>query len=464
MKTDTDFDRQIKDMLRDALDREDGPDPTWAESPAARRVALLERRGRVRWPLRILAVAALIGAGGAAALLAGGRDHAPDRSTAATNGWIAFTVAQDKSSGADTDIWLVALGQEPRRVIGTDTDTVHELCPAFSPDGRRLGYGRVEGQNAALAIVDVDGDGRVSDPVTIEVGDGRSPPCPVWSPYGGDIAFGVNRTSPTNPGTSAAGNEVWIVTVSDRAITVLPDLLATDLEWSPDGSQLAIASGADQLALGERLQDGRIYLYALASGATRALDATLGAISLTWSPDSRRIVYQATLESDAVDELRVIDIETGRQKKIAGRFSAIHGIGPVWSPDGETIVYQRCADEVPCGGEAHELVLVSANDPSNEAGSAPEVVIPTVLETADGAFQNLLPWWVAWSPDGRYLLVRAWSWPDTGGELQFLAGVPIDRGRPTVLLADLPGMEAYDGHDTDLTFVPIQTWERRADE
>jgi hypothetical protein len=35
----------------------------------------------------------------------------------------------------------------------------------------------------------------------------------------------------------------------------VPDLLATDLEWSPDGSLLAIASGVDQQISGEALQD-----------------------------------------------------------------------------------------------------------------------------------------------------------------------------------------------------------------
>ena len=67
--TDHDFEQQVRANLREALDREMGPDPTWAESPAARRGAEVERRSRRRWPLRALAVAALIGAGGGAALL-----------------------------------------------------------------------------------------------------------------------------------------------------------------------------------------------------------------------------------------------------------------------------------------------------------------------------------------------------------------------------------------------------------
>ena len=74
MKTNSDLDRQVRRLLREGLNHEVGPDPTWAESPAARRVAEWERRPRYRWPLRILAVAALIGAIGGAALLGGAPD------------------------------------------------------------------------------------------------------------------------------------------------------------------------------------------------------------------------------------------------------------------------------------------------------------------------------------------------------------------------------------------------------
>ena len=76
--TDHDLERKVRDGFREALDQELGPDPIWAESSAARRVAEMERRARRRWPLRALAVAALIGAtGGAAALLGGGQSEVP---------------------------------------------------------------------------------------------------------------------------------------------------------------------------------------------------------------------------------------------------------------------------------------------------------------------------------------------------------------------------------------------------
>jgi Tol biopolymer transport system component len=379
----------------------------------------------------------------------------------AANGWIAFTVYEQR----DHDIWLVSLDAEPRRVIGTETDRVHQLCPAFSPDGRSLAYGRVEGdfgtglaalRSAALVIADVSGDGRVSDRFSVDLGDGLPPPCPVWSPDGDRVAFGVPRTSPINAERAAVGSEVWIVRLADRDVTILPDLLATDLEWSPDGSVLAIASGSDHVR-GERdyLADGRIHLYELENGSVRVLEATVGTTFFAWSPDGRRLAYTAGTETDGVDELRLIDLETGHQRVLDPGYRANHGIGPVWSPDGDTIVYQRLECENhhsdDCSGERHEVVLVTPADAADAADAVTTkvVIAPFPVTPPTPAWGgNVYPFWVTWSPDGDYLLYRAF---DT-----LLVAVPVDLVTPPVILYR-GELSAYDGYP-DTSFVPIQTW------
>jgi len=186
----------------------------------------------------------------------------------------------------------------------------------------------------------------------------------------------------------------------------------------------------------------------------RSLDDTLGVSSLTWSPVGGRIAYKGRVE------LRVIDLGTGQQEALAPPFAAIHGIGPVWSPDGETIAYQRCRAN-PCSGERHDVVLVMPGDISGDTGRPREVVIPSFRTTADGSGWNLYPYRVSWSPDSKYLLYRAWSFAeDPARELALLVAVATDLNAPSVLLADMDGIVAYDGYQ-DTTFVPIQTWSRQ---
>ena len=412
------------------------------------------------------------------ALLVGARLLLPPQLTVSptvTNGWIAFSVGQPAPDGMgdDLDIWFVALDREARRVVGSDTDGVHQLCPAFSPDGRSLAYGRVEGhgtdhftsedgtegvepasyRQAALVVADVSDEGQVSDRLTIDIGDGLPPPCPVWSPDGGQVAFGVNRTSPVNPETSAEGSEVWVVTLADRAITALPNLLATDLEWSPDGSQLAIASGDRDRVTGNMLHDGRIHLYEPASGVMRSLEETLGAVNLTWSPDGRHIAWAGLNGAgDSSLALRTIDVESGQQEVLVPDYGAIHGIGPVWSPDGKTIAIQSGFS-----GERHEVVLVTPGDPSDE-GAVPEQVVIPYQETAQGFAGPFYPYRVTWSPDGEYLLYLAWD--EAGSDA--LVAIPAALDGPQVVVAPVAGIVPYDGYP-DTTLVPIQTWGRAPD-
>jgi hypothetical protein len=156
--------------------------------------------------------------------------------------------------------------------------------------------------------------------------------------------------------------------------------------------------------------------------------------------------------------LRILDVETGEQGDITPAFGVLHGVGPVWSPDGQRIVYQRMFR-----GERHEVVIVSPDDRSPETGFGHEVVIPP-----DDPVTGLFPWRVTWSPDGEYLLYRAWSYPNgyPSGccgkpftEQQSWVAVPAHpHGSPVVLTETDAGL-SYDAPDT--MRVQVQIWGRR---
>jgi hypothetical protein len=374
----------------------------------------------------------------------------------ASNGWIAFARSGSGPPGpagwVERDIYLVREGEAAHRIVGSDSDSLDQICPAFSRDGRRLAHGEAKGtvdtgyREAALVISDLDTEGNVSESLRIEVGGTFPPPCAVWSADGRRVAFGVPLTSPRNPDRSAAGSEVWVVTVADGHVELLSDLLATDLEWSPDASQLAIASGQTDLVPGQSLRDGSMYLYDADRGEMRTLVGPTGVSSLTWSPDGSRIAYQRGPSDGGCvrdQEIWVVQVDGSGEHLIARGFGAVRGIGPVWSPTGDRIVYQRMKT---CG-ESHEVVLVTPD-------GAREVVLPDLRLPGD-ASDYWHPSGVMWSPDGAKLLYTAWI---SGRPGRALISVPIDPGSDPVVLE--AGVSDFDQERA----VPIQSWGRLPDD
>ena len=461
MRTESDFDRQLRSVLRDGLDREWGPDRVWEESPAARRVDELRARGRRGpWPIRVLAVAALLTVGGAAvvgALI--GRPPVPAANL--TNGWVAFAAGGSPDPLGETgerDIYLVREDQPARRIIGSDTDRLDQICPAFSSDGTRLAFGQAEGtsqtgyRDTALVVADLDASGNASESHRIEVAGQIPPPCANWSPDGRRIAFMVSPSAPVLSYPRCCDptiRDVWVVTLDGEQITVLSDLSATDLEWSPDGTQLAMAVSA-----GEPTSKGAIRLYSVLTGETRFLDGPSGVSSLSWSPDGRRIAYQrGPSGADSDQEIWVAELDGSRNQLLASGFSASHGIGPVWSPAGDRIVYQRvCASDpshpgAPCQ-EQHEVVLIS---PDNGG----EIVLPDVHLAGADEQAVWFPFRVTWSPDGQDLLFTAWGGSPDGPSVALIM-VPVAPGSLPRLLHGDDFISVYDGDG----LLPIQSWGR----
>ncbi len=371
-----------------------------------------------------------------------------------SNGWVAF--AQTAGGSAGHDIYLVRQGEPARRIIGSDSDGLDQRCPAFSPDGARLAHWEVKAtgagayRGAALLISELEADGSASEALRIDLGERFRLSCAIWSADGRRVAFGVPLTSSTNPERTAAGSEVWVATVADGHIEVLPDLLATDLEWSPEGSQLAIASGQTELVRGESLRDGSIYLYDPDSGDLRTLVGPSGVSSLTWSPDGERIAYQrGSTDGGGMDqEIWVARVDGSEEHRVARRFGAVRGIGPVWSPTGDRIVYQRMKGS---GTEWHSVVLVT---PDGES----EVVLPD-LRLPDGSAE-WRPSGVTWSPDGSELLYTVWSNSRDGlPERKALISVPLGPGADPIVLHEDTELSNVDGEGS----MPIQVWGRLPD-
>ena len=419
------FDTRVKDHLREAGDLLTAP-------PADLSGVVV--RGRRRRMTRILASAV-----GATVLIIGlvvlmqtqpigppVVSQPTSTTTAASlggvNGWVAFA-----SGGEDFDIYLVRQGQVARRIVGSDSDGLDQMCPAFAPDGARLAYGQAAVtpsagySKAALVISDLDVEGNASVSLEIDVSGNSVPPCAIWSPDGRRVAFGVHEGGRgQRPQGSSTQGDVWVVDLDTREPVVLSDMYLwdepasawADMEWSPDGTELAIANG-------------QISLYSTLTGGVRPLEGS----------------------SATGDYL------------LAGGPEGGYGIGPMWSPNRDRMVYLRTCGTYPSSisptdpcNEEHEVVLVT---PDGNETVLPYLRLPGADET------DL--WWpyrVTWSPDGQQLLYLAWGPADDPDKFATaLIAVPIDPDSPPVLLVEDPQISIYD----EGFQLAVQTWGRQTE-
>lgn len=109
---------------------------------------------------------------------------------------------------------------------------------------------------------------------------------------------------------------------------------------------------------------------------------------LSWSPDSRWILFGLSREGEGPDTLFVVDVETRTRRMLTPADKTVCGVA-AWSPDSRAIAYFQCGPYT-CGGANCELWLI-APDGSNQR-TVPVSVSDFYIER------------MAWTPDGSQLV------------------------------------------------------------
>jgi dipeptidyl aminopeptidase/acylaminoacyl peptidase len=283
---------------------------------------------------------------------------------------IVYTVtvtntAEDKQQ---SDLWRVGYDGQDRTQL-TSTPKHDEWAPAWSPDGRWLGFlsdrGDDDAQTQVWAMPVGGGEARVLTNLPGGVDDFR------WSPDSRRLA--VIASDPERPaGTPKPKNPPPIVTerwqfkkdvdgyldarrshlyVHDIARSESMQITSGDHDealpaWSPDGKQIAYVTrrGGEP----DRHSNFDIYLVEPRAGATeRRLTTFDGADNdpdlespISWSPDGRQLAFVQGGEDKwiyyAPNQLAIVDVATGRTRlpaPIDRWFTQ-----PRWSPDGRSVL------------------------------------------------------------------------------------------------------------------------------
>jgi dipeptidyl aminopeptidase/acylaminoacyl peptidase len=308
----------LRGALRETLDREHGPHPTWSTSPAARRVAEAERRGG--WPLRALAVAAVVGSAIGAALLAG----ATNKPAPTVDIGIFGPVADRPVFGTTSGIW----GANP------DGSVVRLVARAGTPlawsrDGTRLLLAR-DGQ---LFILHADGSETQVTPEEQFVSHAA------LSPDGARVVFtgGLGQSPDGEPGGCCERYGVLTIDADGGSVEMLVDVgdaVAEAVSFSPDGSRIAYAFGGGDH--GHRVwivdADGTDAHEILANEMLQGAGHVHG---LAWSPAGDRIALglSGTIYTFATDGTGLTpEIFLGTHADIR-----LERLEPYWSPDGSQL-------------------------------------------------------------------------------------------------------------------------------
>jgi Tol biopolymer transport system component len=237
-----------------------------------------------------------------------------------TNGLIAF-VRHDR-------IWVTD-------ARGNDTGLMRGNDPAWSPDGTRIAFDRLNRGTGAFHIWTMRADGSERTRMTSGWGYNVEPG---WSPDGSQLVFA--GFDPSNQSL-----DLYTLDASTSLAPSAPRTAVTDTpgdehhpEWAPDGSRIAF----DRLRCGGSACGSRIGTVAPDGGDYRMLSP--GAVDVNelfpdWSPDSTSLVFESDRNGIAPQYSDIYTMSASGDHVMQLTSGGAWNEEPAWAPDGTRIVY-----------------------------------------------------------------------------------------------------------------------------
>lgn len=290
------------------------------------------------------------------------------------------------TSEDSVDLRIIGLDGSPPRVLYANEELVYPRPEAWSPNGEELlaTFARKDRINQIALISVKDGSVRI-----LKTLDWRQVAGMSLSPDGRYIAYAFP------PQEDSPKHDIFVLATNGSRETVVVEHPADDAGpvWTPDGRHLFFTSDRTGTtdAWVVRVADGQ------PQGSPELLKRDVGrSVSLGFTRDGkyyygvgRRTQYLYTAELDP-QAGGVVASPTAAIE----RFPGSNGL-PAWSPDGKSLAYLSLRSSLPVGPVDPPITLCIR---SLETGEEREYSLGL---TSEGYL------FLHWSPDGRWLLVKA---------------------------------------------------------